>query len=46
MDYEDSEVVLANSFLEFSELLMIKLENKQYEIVEDEPIVIFENDWI
>ena len=46
MDYEDNKVVLADSFLEFSELLINKLENNDYEIEEDEPIIIFKDDWL
>ncbi|WP_324025207.1 SMI1/KNR4 family protein [Maribacter sp. BPC-D8] len=46
MDYEDNNIVLADSFLEFSEILMHKLESKDYEIEDDEPTLIFKNDWI
>ncbi len=46
IDYQEDNIVLANSFLEFSTLLLDKLTNKDYEIEEDEPILIFKNDWI
>ncbi len=46
MDYEQDNVVLANSFLEFSTLLQNKLIDKNYEIEEDEPIIVFKDNWI
>lgn len=45
-DYDDDEVVIANSFLEFSNLLLIKLQNKDYIMEQDAPIVFFNDYWI
>ncbi len=46
MDYEQDNVVLANSFFDFSTQLLNKLIEKDYEIEEDEPVLIFNDDWI